>query len=360
VDEDRAELLRELRRRYPPGQTISLVVSQVLHTGQAQLYPEFHDSLLSSISQDPEHYQLLRNVGIRSLLCVPLTARGRTVGAMTFFGTETDRRFSDLDLSLAEELARRCALAIDNSSLYQAEQQARSDAQAALAQRDELTSLVTHDLKNPLTSLKATVQLMQRRGEYDSRAMDRMLLQVEFLHRLIEDLAAFATLQSGRLELRPRAVELQELAKPILQQHGLLNQLHTLRLQGPEEPIVGYWDRDRLEQVFQNLIGNAVKYSPEGGEVLLRIEKGPEEARVAIHDQGLGIPESELPRLFNRFYRSDDAARAASGLGLGLFISRTLVEAHGGSIWAESGGPGEGSSFYFTLPLGVEPGVGLS
>jgi signal transduction histidine kinase len=123
---------------------------------------------------------------------------------------------------------------------------------------------------------------------------------------------------------------------------------HALRIEAPQSPIVGFWDRDRLGQVLDNLIGNAIKYSPEGGEIAIRVEATNAEGLVRIEDHGIGIARDVLPRLFERFYQGQDPG-ASTGLGLGLYISRMLVESHGGRIWAESE-PGQGSTFVVSLP----------
>jgi signal transduction histidine kinase len=118
----------------------------------------------------------------------------------------------------------------------------------------------------------------------------------------------------------------------------------------PEAPLEGNWDHDRLMQVLDNLLSNAVKYSPAGGEIVVRLDDRGDAAQVSVHDQGNGIAAETLPRLFDRFYRTDNADTTARGLGLGLHISKLLVEAHGGRIWAESPGPGQGSTFTLVLP----------
>jgi signal transduction histidine kinase len=126
---------------------------------------------------------------------------------------------------------------------------------------------------------------------------------------------------------------------------------HEIRVDAPDAPILGVWDRGRLEEVVSNLLSNALKYSPDGGEVAVRVEECDGTARVTVHDQGIGIAPSQLPQVFDRFYRIRGTASTASGLGLGLSICKSLIEAHGGRIWAESEGEGRGSSFCFTLPL---------
>lgn len=132
---------------------------------------------------------------------------------------------------------------------------------------------------------------------------------------------------------------------------------HHVRLETKEVELVGSWDRDRLAQVFRNLLGNAVKYSPHGGEIVVQIRRQAGEVLVAIRDQGLGIEAAALPHLFERFYRANETAAGIQGVGLGLYITKELVEVHGGRIWVESAGPGHGSTFSFTLPYAVPAGA---
>jgi signal transduction histidine kinase len=214
----------------------------------------------------------------------------------------------------------------------------------------EFITMVTHELRNPLASIKGYAELMQRRGAYSEAAVDTIVTQAKQLERLIEDLLDVSRLQVGQLKLQPGETDLVALARAAAAQAQTLTHVHTIRVVAPEPPLVGRWDATRLEQVLQNLLSNAVKYSPDGGEIVVRVEDLPRQARVSVTDQGIGIPPEALPRLFQRFFRTEEAqARGIEGLGLGLHISRALVEAHGGRLWAESL-PGQGSTFVFTLP----------
>ena len=202
---------------------------------------------------------------------------------------------------------------------------------------------------------------MRRRRAYSERGVEAILAQVGRMDRLVGDLADVARLEAGRLRLARAPVDLAELARAGAEQARLLSPRHPIRVELPNGPVVALVDRYRVGQVLQNLLGNAVKYSPPGSEVVVRVEATDGEARLSVADAGPGITPGALPRLFERFYRADPAG-APAGLGLGLYISRMLVETHGGRIWAESA-PGEGSTFTVALPIGgptpAEPaGVG--
>jgi PAS domain S-box-containing protein len=215
--------------------------------------------------------------------------------------------------------------------------------------QQDFIAMASHDLLTPVTVLRARAQLQQRRKVYDEASMVAMLEQTTRIERMITDLRELVQVEGGRLALRMAPVDLGELARHAVDRARIQRTGHTIRLEAPELPVVGRWDRDRLGQVLDNLLGNAVKYSPQGGEITVRVTAAKGEARLGVTDQGPGIPTEVLPHLFERFYRGEHHAGDA-GLGLGLYISRMLVEAHGGRIWVTSA-PGSGSTFTVALPL---------
>jgi len=215
-------------------------------------------------------------------------------------------------------------------------------------QRDFL-AMVTHDLRSPLTSIKGRSQLLRRQArdeERTQRAVASILDQVGRMERLIDDLADVVRLEAGELRMHLETTDLVDVAREQLDLMREQTQQHTFRLDA-DGPARGEWDRHRIGQVLQNLLTNAVKYSPNGGEIVIRVDQNGSLARLVVTDQGVGIPEDQLPRLFERFYRAD--ATGAGGLGLGLYITDMLVRALGGKITAVSQ-YGEGSAFTVTLP----------
>jgi PAS domain S-box-containing protein len=215
----------------------------------------------------------------------------------------------------------------------------------------ELLTVIGHELRNPLSSLRGYAQLMKRRQAYSERAVDIIVQQTDRLDRLIRDLTDMSRIEAGSLTVEPMSMDLVDVVYACAEQARGQDDGHEIRVDAPDAPIIGVWDRGRLEEVVSNLLSNALKYSPDGGEVTVRVEQCDGTARVAVHDHGVGIPPSQLPQVFDRFYRIRETASTASGLGLGLSICKSLIEAHGGRIWAESDGAGHGSSFHFTLPL---------
>ena len=226
-----------------------------------------------------------------------------------------------------------------------------SERRALERLQQDFLAMVSHELRNPLTSVKGLAQLMQRRGVYNPRAVDGIIAQTNHLDRLVGDLLDVARLEAGRLELYREPLDLVALVAESVDQARAQAEDQILTLTAPATPVLGCYDRDRLHQVLQNLLGNAIKYAP-GGEVAVRVAVDHGETQISVSDQGPGISADDAPKLFDRFYRAAATADGAKGFGIGLYVARTLVEAHGGRIWVESR-PGQGCEFTFTLPLGT-------
>jgi signal transduction histidine kinase len=228
-----------------------------------------------------------------------------------------------------------------------------SQRRAAEESQREFVALIGHELRNPLASLRGYAQLLARRKTYSEAAVEVIVEQVDRLNRLIGDLVDASRLERGRLELDRRPVDLIAVARRAVESARGYAEGQTIRLEAPAALPIGDWDHHRIGQVLQNLLSNALKYAP-AGEVVVRVEDRGDAAQVAVVDHGPGISSQALPRLFQRFYRAEDtAASDTTGLGLGLYISRGLVESHGGQIRVEPT-PGGGATFVFELPYGVE------
>lgn len=215
--------------------------------------------------------------------------------------------------------------------------------------QQEFLAMATHELRNPLAGIKGNAQLMRRRAAYSERAVDAIVAQANQLDRLIEDLLLASQIEADRLELMPEKIDLVAEVLAAADALGVAEAL--VCVEAPSVPVQVMADRQRLGQVFANLLTNAVKYSgAHGGEIVVRVDRAGDEAHVSFVDQGAGIPPEILPRIFDRFYRAPGAAGRAPGLGLGLYISHRIVEAHGGRITVESE-VGAGSTFTVVLPL---------
>ncbi|MGH2584430.1 MAG: sensor histidine kinase, partial [Dehalococcoidia bacterium] len=235
---------------------------QVLRSGAPELVSQVTEAYLAGSARSAEHLAHLRQAGIVSSMIVPLRARDRTFGTLTFVTTRSGRRYGPEDLALAEDLARRAALAVDNARLYQA-------AQAALRVRDEFLSSVTHDLRTPLSTIKGRTQLLQRltgRGESSPDALTESLSVIEAVvdrvNGLVDDLVDLSRLESGRtLELIREAIDLIALARSCVADQQRETERHQIRVVTGEETLIGSWDSARLERVLINLLSNAVRYS---------------------------------------------------------------------------------------------------
>jgi PAS domain S-box-containing protein len=226
-----------------------------------------------------------------------------------------------------------------------------SERRALERQKQAFLEMVAHDLGSPLTAIQGYAQLMQRRETYNERAAAAIVAEASRMGRLVADVLTASRLDAGKLELRREPTDLVALARECAAQVSLLSRNRRIDVAAERAAVLGFWDSDRLTQVLTNLLDNAVKYAPDG-EIVVRVADADGEARVAVIDNGPGLAPHERERIFERFFRTSAAESSAKGVGLGLYISKVLVEAHGGRLWAESA-PGEGSSFIVALPHGA-------
>jgi PAS domain S-box-containing protein len=296
-----------------------------------------------------DDWKALAALGVRSVIAVPVAPRGQSVGAIVLATLGDSRRYRAVDLESAEELARRTQITVDNVRLY-------NEAQEAVRAREDLLAIVSHDLRNPLGVVLASSALLLK-SSLPPEKEERARRQVEAIqragnrmNRLIRDLLDFASIQGGRLSVNRRAQDATAMVTEVLEALEPLAQPKGLRLvrETPADLCVSC-DHDRVVQLFSNVVGNAIKFTPDGGVITVRAALEEDEVRFAVVDTGPGIPAEELPHVFDRYYQAKRKNR--EGIGLGLSIARGIVEAHGGRIWVESE-EGKGSTFFFTLPAG--------
>lgn len=353
-----ARVVRGRAPRYPPRLDAPVGVGKVLRTGEPEFYPDVPESFLLAIAQDGDHLALLRGLGFASYLVVPMVAHGQVIGAVSCMISTSERRYTPDDLRLAEDLAGLAALAVENARLYQAEQAARAQAEAAARQREEFLAIASHEVKTPLTALKGFVQLLDRRlrdlqlgHDPITSTVAQLNSQVARFETLVADLLDVSRIQQGRLDLRPTPTDLTELARQALarfEHSPVRTPRHTLRLDAPG-PAACVVDPARLDQVLTNLISNALKYSPEGGEIRVAVQPRQDWIEVSVSDQGIGISPAEQADLFQPFARGEQASSTTGGTGLGLYIAAQIVTAHGGEIAVRSE-PSAGSAFHVRLP----------
>lgn len=342
----------ETRKAFPPDTVPNHPVARVIQSGVPIVTARFAD-LIDGFAREPEYRRSVEGLGLRSYMVVPLRGAERTLGAITFATHgEMGRVFGAGDLSLAEELARRATLALENARLFR-------EAQDATQLREEVLAVVSHDLKNPLNVIVLHTQLLRRTLPAESLAQAQEALTAiqrasRRAERMATDLVDLAALRAGRLRITRGAESAAKLVEAAVA--GLLplaiERGHSLAGQAePGLPAVSC-DYDRVYQVLSNLVANAIKATRAGGTIEVLVARRDEHAIFSVRDTGPGIDEKDQAHLFERFWRAKDAGYRGTGLGLG--IARGLVEAHDGKIWVESE-VGRGSTFRFTLPFVSEP-----
>lgn len=335
---------------FRPADGVIGVVPHVLRTGEPEVVSDLAEADPATAPQGPERLNKLRELGIRSYLCVPLLSRGRVIGGITFLSASPRRRFGPEELRVAQNLAERVTIAIENAQLYRT-------LQDQDRRKDEFLATLAHELRNPLAPVRNGVQILRTggaTGDAAGRALSMMDRQLGHLSHLVDDLMDVARVSSGKVVLRKEQVPLRavvdaavETSRQVIEAAG-----HELALRMPAEPLTLDADRTRLVQVLANLLNNAAKYTPEGGRIVLSADRDGGDAVVRVADTGVGIPTEMLPKVFEMFAQvGASIERSQGGLGIGLTLVKRLVEMHGGVVRADSPGPGRGSTFTVRLPL---------
>lgn len=352
LDPSKIAVVDRMRQQYPPDWNALTGAPNVIRTGKSELYPYIPDELLETAATNQEHLQLMHDLGMKLAMVVPLKARTKILGVITFVSAESARRYTKDDLLLAEELARRAAIAIDNARLYR-------DAQDAIRVRDQFFSIASHELRTPISALKMSLQVSQmsvkpRKGKtvVSPEALNKMFdipnRQVDRLTRLIDDLLDVVKIRARKLNINLEELNLSELVKDVAEQFSDALAAAKCHLDLNLEPtVVGVWDPTRVEQIVVNLISNAIKYAP-GKPIKIEVGSKGETANLIVQDFGPGIPLEQQAKIFERFERAI-ASRNITGLGLGLFIVKQIVEVHCGTIRVDSQ-EGRGSTFTVELP----------
>jgi PAS domain S-box-containing protein len=351
ADSERVALAREAWVRWPADAARPGAVHEMLSRQAPMLVAEVTEEILRRAAQDDEHLDVLRRLGMGAVLVVPLEARGDVLGALTLVQAESGRRFEEADIEFVAELGRRAGAAIDVARLvWETQENARL--------RDEFIAVASHDMRTPLAAVRGYAQLAQRhldRGDTpDPGALTRWLRDIDGSVDRLTDLVSElldATLvrAEGAVPLQLTHLRLGEVVREVVSQHEPLAEAHRFVVEVEEPEPEGTWDASRLGRVLDNIVGNAVKFSPDGGEVRIRVGRDGDMAYVAVTDHGIGIGPGDRELIFNPMYRGRNAGGVA-GTGLGLAGSRRLVELMGGAITVESR-LGEGSTFTVRLPI---------
>jgi PAS domain S-box-containing protein len=347
------ELSLEIHMQYLENEEATAGAVHVLRTGIPEIYGELnHDVYEKTFSFSKDQFDLLDKFPSHSALIVPMSAKGKTIGTMAF-ADQSKNKYTQTDIDFAVELGRRIALAYENTRLYTLSQQ-------AIEIRNDFLSIASHELNTPITSLKLQLQMtkkaldMAEEGELPierfKRSVDASCKQVDRLINLVQVLLDVSRIQSGRLNFRFQNMSLQDMFSELMDRFKEIIDSSDckVKVKGLQDISVN-WDKTRIEQVFINLITNAIKYAP--GEIDITFKIVNNKVEFSIQDKGEGIPEEKLKTIFDRFERVGNND-SVSGLGLGLFIVKQIVEGHGGEVRAESV-PGSGTKFTVTLPMTV-------
>jgi len=342
LDPQRLQAARLLDLNFPCEPRSPGGAWEVIETGRAHLAP--------ALDLDPANEALIRQFQLRSSISVPLTVRGKTTGILTFLISQSTHRYDETDLAVAQDLASRTAIAIENAQLYR-------ELREADVRKDEFLATLAHELRNPLAPIRNGLQVLRLAGIASQTAAETrsmMERQLNQMVRLVDDLLDVSRITRNKLELRKERVRLStvihsavETSRPLIEQfrHQLTVTLAPHAIPLDADPV-------RLAQVFSNLLNNSAKYTEPGGAIELTSAVDGDQAVVCIRDNGLGIPAEAMPRLFQMFSQVDrNLERAQGGLGIGLTLVRRLVEMHGGTVTAHSDGPGRGSEFTVRIPI---------
>jgi signal transduction histidine kinase len=380
-DPEKQRLARSFYLEHPPGRDDPIGAPRVIRTHESEFVIAY-DDVLEGITQE-EHRALLRELGARSFLMVPMSARGTTVGAITFVSGDR-RQYDDDDLLLAEDLGRRCAMALDNARLYAASQQAvraaeaarvaatftalraeellgeanlaRHDAEEAACAKSAFLGTISHEFRTPLTAIQGFTDLLAEEvsgpvNEGQRHGLGRIRAASDHLLTLIDEILTFARQQAGHSELRLREVNLSALVResaalvePLAAARGLGFTLHI-----PEGPLPFRTEPGKIRLILLNLAANAVKFTTEG-EVTLALEAVDGAVLLRVGDTGIGIRPEHAEQVFDAFWQVHQSSGRLGGTGLGLAVTRQLATLLGGEVTLESG-PGGGSMFTVRLPV---------
>lgn len=352
VDPAKVQYAIELANRYPPDPDAQTGARKVIRTGRAELYPEIPKELLERRAQDAEHLRLIRELDLRSAMIVPLRGQREIYGTLSFIFVGDTRRYTEEDLELAEELSKRVSLLIERRKLEE-------QAEIANRMKDEFLATISHELRTPLQAILGYGAMLERKVATDpDKALAVIMRNAHAQARLVEDMLDMSRILSGKLRLDANRVDLAsavvaaiDAVKPAA---AARNQQLAVDLDEDLGFVMG--DFERLQQIVWNLLSNAVKFTPREGSITITATRTGSSVRIIVSDTGKGISAEHLPAIFDRFRQVDSSStRTQSGLGLGLAIVKYLVEAHGGSVTAQSQGVAQGSTFTVTLPAQLDP-----
>jgi PAS domain S-box-containing protein len=350
-DPEKEPLLARMLTMSPLDWNSSTATVRALRTGESQLMPELPEAFLDSVAQSAEHRDIIRQLHPQAVIAVPLRIRERIIGVMGLVNCDPARRYTQRDVTLAENLAERVATSVDNSRLFHAVKEANR-------QKDEFLAMLAHELRNPLAAIRYAVALGNMSNNDSSTELFEIIdRQTQSLAHLIDDLLDVSRISRNKVTLHKELIDVRTIVqRAATTVRALMEQKHhDLVLDISEEPMVVHADPTRAEQIVANLLTNAGKYTQDGGHVTVHAYRRDGEAAIQVIDTGMGLPPEMLGQVFDLFAQADRTLdRSEGGLGIGLTVARKLAEMHGGTITVSSEGLGKGATFTVRLPLSGE------
>ncbi|MFZ3374589.1 MAG: response regulator, partial [Chthoniobacterales bacterium] len=347
--------LRALAEQFPTSHAACHSGKRVFETGKSEIHCDLNDRALQELFDHQADRDFVRSMDMTAFIAVPLRTRDRLLGTITMINVSAHRECGPDELSLAEDLAQRAGLALDNAGLYDAAQKARMDAERANQAKDGFLAMLSHELRTPLTPVLTSVLALEAEENLPEETRESLQMirrNVELEARLIDDLLDLTRISKGKVQLSREVVDAHLLLRNAVDicQSEIEQKKLALQLDLAATKVDLLADPARLQQIFWNLIKNAVKFTPKGGRLTINTtNEAGGELRVSITDTGLGIDPDALPKIFDAFEQADQTR--LGGLGLGLAISKALIEMHDGRIVAESGGRDQGSTFSVFFPV---------
>jgi len=370
-DPARQPAMKEYLRGYDPGDHKGSVITDAIAHGKSFFAQHVEPQQLEAAAQTPEHLRILMTLGCTSSIIVPLIARGTPIGALSLCMCDGTREFTEVDHQLARELGALAGLCVDSARRFADERMARwraeraeaetrallterqellQKAEAASRAKDEFLAILGHELRNPLAPIVTALELMKAHGGAPQRELAVIERQTRHLVRLVDDLLDVSRIARGLVALERQPVSAREVVDKAIEMAEPMLAERALTIDVPEELVIDA-DPMRLAQAVANLLTNACKYTKAGGAVGISASANENEISITVRDDGVGIDPMMLPRVFDMFVQERQALdRSRGGLGLGLTIVKSLVEAHGGSVTAHSGGKDQGSEFQIRVP----------
>jgi PAS domain S-box-containing protein len=351
-DPDRVRFANEFYERYPPRLEDPRGLGEVVRTGEPFIVEQLTDEMIVAGARSAQHLADVRQLGVNSVMMVPIRTRKGTIGAITFVAAESGRRYTEADLRFAETVADRASLAIENSWAY-------DEAKSANQLKDDFLATLSHELRTPLNAMLGYTRMLRASAVPQDRrdaALEVIERNGKMLAQIVDEVLDVSRIVSGKLRLSVQRLDPARLLTDAIAIVAPAADAKGIHLRSNIDPDVQavQADPDRLQQVLWNVLTNAVKFTPSGGTIDVSISALASDVEIIVSDTGRGIDPAFLPHIFERFRQADSRfTREHGGLGLGLSIARNIVEMHGGTIHAESEGQGHGATFRIRLPAFV-------